>query len=396
MKEILYRYINDCRDVFCLKEVLKNQCAKKALKGVELNVDYLANCSSMKTIIREGCKKCREYDNYEPTKEDRCSVAYALANEIISTDNYINNKSILTIMKTNELIYRKTKTYVENGKTYRIIAKIELGDKLNTGVCSFKAMGEIYEKAGNGRWKDYMGGCCHNNIVEHFPELSMYVKLHLCAHTGEPLFPIENGMYILECRPKKVAMNYLRINESEYDKLCVIAVAKDKLYFKYLLYRLGIVERWKDEADSAIKELERLTGNHWVNPYTHQEHILAPISEEEAYILRERLSDGYYNDSAIQERIESAHAAVIAEREKKIIANYESKIAALKGEMKVKLEVVHSGISSSNFIYYTHTNTIVFNWMSGSDRVTKEEYEHFVTTANYDNMPEGIKFEFKE
>ena len=49
-------------------------------------------------------------------------------------------------------------------------------------------------------------------------------------------------------------MNYLRITETEYS-------AEDKAYFTYLLYTLGIVDRWEQESLKAIKQLEALTGN---------------------------------------------------------------------------------------------------------------------------------------
>ena len=34
----------------------------------------------------------------------------------------------------------------------------------------------------------------------------------------------------------------------------------------YLLYTLGIVDRWEQESLKAIKQLEALTGNTWENP----------------------------------------------------------------------------------------------------------------------------------
>lgn len=52
---------------------------------------------------------------------------------------------------------------------------------------------------------------------------------------------------------------YYNITETEYDILR--DSVEDKEYFKYLLYTLGIVDRWKQESLKAIKQLEALTGD---------------------------------------------------------------------------------------------------------------------------------------
>ena len=67
----------------------------------------------------------------------------------------------------------------------------------------------------------------------------------------------------------KVTMEYLRISEEEYVELS--SASDDKLYFKYQLFNLGIVYRWKRESDVLIEELEKLSGKKWVNPYKPEE-----------------------------------------------------------------------------------------------------------------------------
>lgn len=39
-----------------------------------------------------------------------------------------------------------------------------------------------------------MGGCIHEDIVKHFPELRPYIKWHLCS-SGEPLHYLANTLY---------------------------------------------------------------------------------------------------------------------------------------------------------------------------------------------------------
>lgn len=66
-----------------------------------------------------------------------------------------------------------------------------------------------------------------------------------------------------------MAIEYLRISDKEYSKLS--EAVDDKVYFKYLLFNLGIVDRWERESYELLVELEDLCGKKWVNPYKLQE-----------------------------------------------------------------------------------------------------------------------------
>lgn len=90
-----------------------------------------------------------------------------------------------------------------------------------------------------------MGGCCHDEIAKHCPELAKFITLHCCNHYGAPMYPVENDMYHIKNSDKSVAIEYLRISDKEYSKLS--EAVDDKMYFKYLLFNLGIVDRWKHE-----------------------------------------------------------------------------------------------------------------------------------------------------
>lgn len=80
------------------------------------------------------------------------------------------------------------------------------------------------------------------------------------------MHPVENGIYHVRRSGMSVAMEYLRISEQECVEL--YKASEDKMYFKYLLFDLGIVDRWKRESDELLVELEDLCGKKWVNPYT--------------------------------------------------------------------------------------------------------------------------------
>lgn len=164
-------------------------------------------------------------------------------------------------METKNLSYNVTKIYVENGITYKMNVRISLGDYGKNGVCDWSITADIYEKRRNGRFIWCASGCCHEEILKCFPQFKTFIDLHLCNHYGQPMYPVENGVYHLVNSDKEKAINYLRITETEYDILR--DSVEDKEYFKYLLCTLGIVDRWKQESLKAIKQLESLTGNTW-------------------------------------------------------------------------------------------------------------------------------------
>lgn len=69
------------------------------------------------------------------------------------------------------------------------------------------------------------------------------------------MYPVENGIYHVRRSGMSVAMEYLRISEQECAEL--YKASEDELYFKYMLFNLGIVNRWKRESEELIAELEK-------------------------------------------------------------------------------------------------------------------------------------------
>lgn len=149
---------------------------------------------------------------------------------------------------TNRLCYTVSKRYIQAGTTFEINVKILLADDCKNNICDWSITADIYEQRKNGRFVWCAGGCCHEEILKRFPQFKMFVDLHLSNHYGAPMYPVENGFYHITNSSKETAINYLRITETEYN---LLYQAEDKQYFKYLLYTLGIVERWKYEKKRA-------------------------------------------------------------------------------------------------------------------------------------------------
>lgn len=85
--------------------------------------------------------------------------------------------------------FKATRYYEKGGRKYRITAEVRFDDQCNNGHESFAVTADIRE---NGR--EYMGGCCHDEIVRHFPELAPLIKWHLTSTDG-PTHYIANTVY---------------------------------------------------------------------------------------------------------------------------------------------------------------------------------------------------------
>lgn len=297
-------------------------------------------------------------------------------------------------MKTNNLSYNVTKSYVENGITYQMDVRISLGDCCKNGVCDWSITADIYEKRRNGRYVFCSSGCCHDEILEYFPEFKRFVDLHLCNHYGQPMYPVENGFYHLKNSNKEKTINYLRITESEYNILR--DSAEDEGYFKYLLYTLGIVDRWKQEGLKAIKQLEYLTGNTWENPYKPEnERFVLKLTDEERTLIENRIKDGYYTSEAIQARKDQKKREEYENKRNEIIADYEKDIQKAENKKLVMLAILDAGISSKNAIYYDFKNELTFNWNDYETKITQEQFDEFVKTVDKTKLPKNITFKLK-
>ena len=298
-------------------------------------------------------------------------------------------------MERKNLSYNVTKIYVENGVTYKMDVRISLGDFCKNGICDWSITADIYEKRRNERYVYVSGGCRHEEILKYFPEFKLFVNLHLSNHYGQPMYPVENGFYHLKNSDKEKTMNYLRITETEYNTLR--DSAEDKVYFTYLLYTIGIVDRWKKESMEAIKQLEALTGNTWENPYKPEsERFALRLTDGERTLIENRIKEGYYTSEAIQARKDQKKREEYEKKRSEIIAACEKSIQEAENKKLVMLAVLDAGISLKNAIYYNHSNELAFNWNDYEEKVTQEQFDKFVNTVDKTKLPENITFKLKK
>ena len=297
-------------------------------------------------------------------------------------------------MKSNVLRWNPKRIYHENGTAYKICANVSLDDDCNNMHADFSITADVYEKAKNGRWIWVAGGCQHDLISKHFPELKRFIPLHLYSHDGSPMYPVENGAYHVFNSPEIVANGYLRLSDGELQKLNTDP--KDRVYFKYMLFHLGIVTRWKQEADNFNAFLEEKTGMKWENPYTpEQERFRLTISEEEKRDIEQKIRLGYYMPEAIAKRREDEKRSLTEKKRNKILERYSDIELKARNERDIMLYILDSGMPTDNVIYYPSLNKVVFNWKDYDAKITQEQFVDFANSIDYSKLPDGIEFSIK-
>ena len=96
-----------------------------------------------------------------------------------------------------------TKTWINGGLKYAIVAKVRHDDECGNGHNSFAITANIYSSETRSRRDGYirgvggwiMGGCCHDEIKRHVPELAPFIKWHLCDAENGPMHYIANALY---------------------------------------------------------------------------------------------------------------------------------------------------------------------------------------------------------
>lgn len=295
---------------------------------------------------------------------------------------------------SNSLRFTASKIYTENKETFKINVTISLDDECHNNICDWSITADIYRKNKASRWIYCGGGCCHEEILKQFPEFDKFVRLHLSNYLGQPTYAVENGAYIMKQKGINAAAEYLRISADEAGQL--YKAVDDKEYFKYLLFSCGIVDKWAKESAAAIAELERLCGKKWENPYKpEEERFILRLPDEERTEIENRIKSGYYSEESVNLRKDNATKAEIAKRIEDIETDFNKAVSKAEAEKNVKIYILKSGIMTTNFIYYNHTNKVVFNWLDYDDKISQEQFVDFINNIDYSQLPEGIQFEIK-
>lgn len=83
ISNLLAIYIRNTREIYDITTWLQNCLIKKINNGIQPQVEYLENCSTMKTIIREAAKLLYKYDGIMPTRQEKQEAAWEHAKYIL-------------------------------------------------------------------------------------------------------------------------------------------------------------------------------------------------------------------------------------------------------------------------------------------------------------------------
>ena len=300
----------------------------------------------------------------------------------------MNTTTQATTEQSNSLIH----TIDTNNSEVNMRIKIRLNDECKNGHQDFSITATYWEvgKVRNNR-NMIAGGCCHDEILKHRPDLQIFVNLHLCDFTGCPMYAVENGFYHLtngfnntkpnEANFKAEFCSYYRITAEQFD---ILAQSENKLRYAINLQKLGILLQWMDEARQAILLLEQWTGKKFLIDSVRTQYT-APTAEQ---IADEQAKEnaGYYLPSKIQERKDKAIQDAKNVEYYKILTELGKAKKKAQREYDVKKAVLDGGLSLDNFIYYSHSNEGCFNWKNYGEKVTEQQFADFVRNSTLSDI----------
>lgn len=289
-------------------------------------------------------------------------------------------------MKKNYLKYNMEKRIGDK----IVCVHISLDDDCKNGHADFSMTGEIYDRYKSDA-RMISCGCCHEEILAEFPEFKIFADLHLSDCQGTPMYAVENGYFFFKRGEYDKVRNILRLTDDELSFL--VDNVSDKEHFAYQLHKLGLPQRWKSEADEAIKKLEELVGYEYQDTSTKLRGL--GLTEEKIADIERKESEGYYTTEAIAKRRAEEFERKKKEEIAKLVADFNKVTEKARAEMNVKIYILNYGLPIDNFIYYNHRNVGVFNWRDYGDKITQEQFVDFYDNLDRSKLPEGIDFEIK-
>lgn len=251
-----------------------------------------------------------------------------------------------------------------------VIIEISLNDECKNGYERFLITGDVYKK--NRKRTDrnlIISGAIGDYISEEFPEFKIFNNLHLSRFDGTPMYAIENGLYFIKEGNLEAAKNHFRISDEEMKE---IRCAENEQHLYFLLKNKGIIQKWKDEAGKAISILESLTKNKFESK---GDATYFSKFEEKLQETKERIESGYYSEENIIKRKEKALVEKIASLINDIKKDAKSKKEDIDKKANIEITLLEHSLFDAydNHIYYSHTNTVAFNWKNLGKQVSEEE-----------------------
>ncbi len=162
------------------------------------------------------------------------------------------------------------KVFYENGYKHRIKVRAELVHRDGNSSAYFSITGKVDRQAKNNRWMEERGGCIHEDIVKHFPQLEILTEIHLSDENGVPMHAYSNAAYwaghegfglqsselAKHLRVSKEQANemttYINHHYGEFDKITTPVDA-----WKKTCQDFDLPQQWAAEAKAALELLNK-------------------------------------------------------------------------------------------------------------------------------------------
>lgn len=79
-----------------------------------------------------------------------------------------------------------------------------------------------------------------------------------------------------------------------------------------------------------------------------------------------------------------------------ILNRFNKKLKDIETERDIDLAILDCGLTCNNYIYYSHTNKLVFNWRDYGDMVSEEEYLNFLANVDRSMLPDNVIITYGE
>lgn len=307
-----------------------------------------------------------------------------------TTTNNNEIKSLINCIGFSGSFYEFLKEDIKIGNqilypgSYKFDYLIKLDDECKNGHLTFSFIGSIKIKKGNGRYYTLISGAIGNIITYFKPELSMFEKLHLCNHLGQPTY-IDNIRYhINEGKTDREISEMYNISDTKAIEILRNA-SDNKDLFYYLVFRLGVVDTWKNLANEAIREIEKRSNSKL--KIEGKDRVYKQLSKEDCEALENLYQLGYASNVQKELR-DKARKEEQKQKELKEIEEERNKaIAIAQKEYEIKKAVVSFGISWNNIIFYNHSNKLCFNYSDCYKKIPSDLINEFICT---NVLPEDI------
>ena len=145
-------------------------------------------------------------------------------------------------------------------ETYRIKVRSDLVHRDGNSNAYFSITAEIDCKRRNNTWREVSGGCLHNEILAHFPELQLLVDIHLADEEGVPMHAYANAAYWAgqtkwQALDLDTLSKHLRISKDEANRLTTMVNSyypeNYETAWRNICYHFELTKQWNHQAQEA-------------------------------------------------------------------------------------------------------------------------------------------------